>query len=111
MNDWATVVDAVAKAEGQIVAVLVRDGRCSDRASGKLDALARRQRAARDHAAVHILCGRANDLQFEIAIAQEQPVARLDIFGQVRVVNGDLVARAEDLARGQGERRAGLQRH
>ena len=57
-----------------------------------------------------ILRGDANDFEFQIAIAHEQPIARLDIFGQVRVVNGDFLLGAEDPPRGQRERRAGFQR-
>jgi hypothetical protein len=104
------VVDLVAEAEGQVVAVLVRERRRRDRAGREVDAFARPQRAARDHLATDILLSDANDFQLHIAIAQEQGVAGLDIYREVRVVDGDLLPGAEDLPRGQGERRAGFQR-
>jgi len=60
---------------------------------------------------VDIPRGGANDFEFQIAVAQEEPVASLDVFSQVRIVNGDLLPGTEDLARGQRERRAGFQHH
>jgi hypothetical protein len=49
------------------------------------------------------------NFQLQIAVAQEQGIAGLDVFGEVMVGDGDLVAGTGDLARGQGERRAGFQ--
>ena len=75
-----------------------------------MDALAGGQRAARDHPAVDILPGGADDFQLQVAVAQEHGVAGLDVFSETRVSDRDFLPGAEDRPRGQRERRAGFQR-
>jgi len=104
------VVDLGAEAEGQVIAILVRECRRGDRARREVDAFSRPQGPARDHVAMDILFSGADDFQLHIPIAQEKGVAGLDVCDQMRIVDGDLLPGAADMARGQRERRARFQR-
>ena len=81
------VVDAVPQAEGEVAAVLLREGRRRERDAGQVHALVRLQQPAVHDDALHLAPRTPDHLQLEVAVVEQDAVARRDVARQ-RVVRG-----------------------
>ena len=100
-------VDTEPQREPQVVDVLVGQCRDAHRDVRQRDALVVGDRATLDHQALDVVAVDAGDLDGDLAVVDEQPVAGLHLLRQLGVGAGDPVLRTEDLVAGDDHGVAG----
>ena len=106
-NDSATRSTPRLRAKRRSCLVLVAHRGDADRDVGQRDALVVADRAALDDQAADVVALDRGDLDGDLAVVDQQPVADLDLLRQLLVGAGDPVGGAEDVVAGDGDQVTG----